>query len=275
MIQRAALQRIKSIVMSGGVLVGMLFYVTYVYAYPTGITGATKKNGEGCVCHSPTPSSSVIVTINGPAELVAGQPAHYTVTVQGGPAVRAGTNIAATDGTLDPVSSELQKMGDELTHTSPQTFENGVATFNFSYTAPATPGVYTIYANGNSVNFNGINTGDEWNFAPDLQVTVKSAIATSVSSTSAVPGEFSLSQNYPNPFNPSTTISYAVARTSQVSLDVYDMAGRLVQNLVSGTREPGQYLANFNASGLASGVYFYRLSADGALIQTKKLALIK
>jgi hypothetical protein len=275
MTQRAPSQRIRSIVMSGGVLAGMLFYVTYVYAHSTGITGVTKKNGEGCICHNPTPTSSVIVTINGPAELIAGQSAHYTVTVQGGPAVRAGTNIAASDGTIDPVSFELQKIGDELTHTSPQTFENGVATFNFSYTAPTTPGVYTIFANGNSVNFNGINTGDQWNFAPDLQVTVRSSIATSVGGTSALPGEFGLSQNYPNPFNPSTTISYAVARTSRVSLDVYDMAGRLVQNLVSGVREPGHYSANFNASGLASGVYFYRLSADGALVQTKKLALIK
>jgi hypothetical protein len=118
------------------------------------------------------------------------QTANYTVTVQGGPAVRAGTDIAASAGTLNVTSTVLQKIGDELTHVSPQPFTDGTATFTFSYTAPAAPGAYTMYANANSVNFNGDNTGDQWNFAPNKTITVTAA--TAVGNTPSVPQEFSL-----------------------------------------------------------------------------------
>jgi hypothetical protein len=195
------------------------------------------------------------------------------VTVQGGPAVRAGVDIAASAGVLNVTSSVLQKEGDELTHTSPQPFSGGTATFSFSYTAPSTAGTITLFANGNSVNLNGSTSGDQWNFAPNKTVTVKTA--TAVEGSSTLPQTFTLSQNYPNPFNPSTTIAYDVARAGQITLDVYDMSGRLVSTLFDGMRAPGKYTADFSASGLTSGVYFYTLKADGAVMQTKKLTLLK
>jgi predicted carbohydrate-binding protein with CBM5 and CBM33 domain len=131
------------------------------------------------------------VTIDGPAELLPNQTGNYTVTVQGGPAVRAGTDIAVSGGILTASSSALQKAGDELTHVSPQPFTSGKATFSFTYTAPGTAGTYTIYANGNSVNFNGAESGDQWNFAPNKTVIVKTA--TAVENSSTIPNEFSLS----------------------------------------------------------------------------------
>ena len=252
---------------------GLLLYASIVFAESRGMTGVTKKNGVGCTCHDPSPSPGVIVTINGPTVLSPNQTANYTVTVQGGPAVRAGTDIASSAGILNVTSTVLQKVGDELTHSTPQPFTDGVATFTFSYTAPSTPGAYTIFANANSVNFNGDNTGDQWNFAPNKTITVTAA--TAVENASSVPHEFSLSQNYPNPFNPSTSISFDVARTGHLTLTVYDISGRVVSTLVDGTREPGSYKTSFNATGLASGVYFYTLRADGAAIQTKKLTLLK
>ncbi len=76
-----------------------------------------------------------------------------------------------------------------------------------------------------------------------------------------MPVSFSLSQNYPNPFNPSTTINYEIPFDGLVKLTVFDNLGREVKTIVNGNVNAGYYKAEFNASGLPSGVYFYRLSA--------------
>jgi len=265
-------RRLGAYVVYSFLFLGMVFYASYVFAHASGMTGVTRKSGNGCTCHGTNPTTSVNVTIDGPTELSPNQTGNYTVTVQGGPAVRAGTDIAVSGGTLN-ASSPLQKVGEELTHVSPQPFTAGVATFSFTYTAPASPGTYTIYANGNSVNFNGANSGDQWNFAPNKTVTVKTA--TAVENSSTLPNEFSLSQNYPNPFNPSTAIAFQVMRASHISLRIYDVRGSMVTTLIDGEREPGTYKSSFNARGLPSGVYYYSLAADGVVMQTKKMTLLK
>ena len=89
-----------------------------------------------------------------------------------------------------------------------------------------------------------------------------------------VPKEFSLGQNYPNPFNPSTTISYELPKKSLVTLKIFDILGREIETLVEGVEEPGYKSVRFNASGLASGIYFYRLEA-GSFTETKKLLLLR
>jgi hypothetical protein len=273
MITQSLKKRFGAYVVYSFLFLGMVLYASYVFALSTGMTGVTRKNGIGCTCHDPSPSAGVVVTINGPAELSANQTAQYTVTIQGGPGVRAGTDIAVSAGTLKPVSSALQDIGGELTHTTPQPFVNEVATFTFNYTAPGAPGTYTIYANGNSVNFNGDNTGDQWNFAPNKTVTVKNV--TAVDNSTTIPHEFALEQNYPNPFNPSTAIAFQVLRTSNISLRIYDVRGGLVTTLIDGEREPGSYKTSFHADGLPSGVYYYSLAVDGVVIQTKKMMLLK
>lgn len=83
-----------------------------------------------------------------------------------------------------------------------------------------------------------------------------------------------LKQNYPNPFNPTTLIGYDLAEQSNVSLDVYDMAGRKVATLVNRQQAPGSYRVHFDGSNLASGMYLYRLTA-GQTVQTRKLMLVK
>ncbi len=97
-----------------------------------------------------------------------------------------------------------------------------------------------------------------------------------------LPKQFALEQNYPNPFNPTTVISYQLPVASTVSLKVYDALGKEVMTVVNGRQEAGQYNASLNASGLASGIYFYRLQAsatNGAsgsnFVQTKKMMLVK
>jgi hypothetical protein len=85
---------------------------------------------------------------------------------------------------------------------------------------------------------------------------------------------FVLNQNYPNPFNPTTCILYSVAGSGFVSLKVFDLLGREVATLVNEVKSPGLHQIEFNASNLASGVYFYRLNA-GEFVQAKKLVLLR
>lgn len=88
------------------------------------------------------------------------------------------------------------------------------------------------------------------------------------------PQEFSLDQNYPNPFNPATQITYALPRSGHVTLRVFNLLGMEVATLFSGIQTAGQHEVQFNAGHLASGVYFYRLAADGVSL-TKKMVLMK
>jgi hypothetical protein len=88
------------------------------------------------------------------------------------------------------------------------------------------------------------------------------------------PEVFALKANYPNPFNPATNIEYSIPTSSFVTLTVYDALGREVATLVKGEQEAGNYLARFDASNLANGTYFYRLSAGGFL-DVRKMILLK
>jgi hypothetical protein len=89
-----------------------------------------------------------------------------------------------------------------------------------------------------------------------------------------LPTDFALGQNYPNPFNPSTNISYSLPADAHVSLKVYNSLGQEVASLVDEARPAGQYVAVWNAAGMASGVYFCRLQA-GSYIETKRMTLLK
>ena len=97
---------------------------------------------------------------------------------------------------------------------------------------------------------------------------------TGIASTGIRPSEFSLGQNYPNPFNPGTTITYDLSRAAYVSLRVYNMLGQEVATLVDGLKQPGSYAVRFNPSGLASGMYFYRMAA-GQFVQTRRFVVLK
>jgi hypothetical protein len=95
-----------------------------------------------------------------------------------------------------------------------------------------------------------------------------------INTNSEIPQEFFLSQNYPNPFNPATKIRFALPNRSFVTLVVYDMLGRVVTTLANETMEAGYYLAEFDGTNLAGGVYFYRINA-GDFEMVKKLVLVK
>jgi len=89
------------------------------------------------------------------------------------------------------------------------------------------------------------------------------------------PTEYSLQNNYPNPFNPTTTISYVLPKSSAVELSVYSLTGQKIQTLVNQEQAAGSYALTFDASHLASGVYFYRLNVVGKFSQVNKMILLK
>jgi len=89
-----------------------------------------------------------------------------------------------------------------------------------------------------------------------------------------IPNAVSLKQNYPNPFNPTTTIEFELDRSTFTKITVYDVLGRKVRELVNEIRPAGINAIQFDATNLASGVYLYRLEANG-IVQTKRLTLIK
>ena len=96
----------------------------------------------------------------------------------------------------------------------------------------------------------------------------------SVINENGAPSVFSLNNNYPNPFNPTTEIQFSVAEEGMTTLTVYDMLGRVVETLVEEQLSAGEYTVTFNAKGLSSGVYIYRLRS-GESVMTKRMMLMK
>jgi len=91
---------------------------------------------------------------------------------------------------------------------------------------------------------------------------------------SAIPVATSLSQNYPNPFNPETTINFALAKDAQVNLTIFNAKGEVVKTLVNSSIQAGYHSVNFNAVGLNSGVYFYKLTTPESSFM-KKMLMVK
>jgi hypothetical protein len=99
-------------------------------------------------------------------------------------------------------------------------------------------------------------------------------ITVDVEPVAGLPAGFRLEQNFPNPFNPSTTIRYGLPSRTHVTLTIFNTLGQQVATLVEGEEEAGYHEAVFDGSGLASGVYLYRLQA-GDFLQTRKLILLR
>jgi hypothetical protein len=223
----------------------------FLYAYSSGITGVTQKNGDGCSCHNLTPSTSVSAIISGPQQLAPNQTALYTVTISGGPLSAAGTNIASSNGILT-AEAGLQKIGDELTHTSPKAPVTGNVTFTFNYTAPATSQSVTLYANGNSVNLNGGSNGDQWNFAQNFVIEVSDNIPVELTGFTSSVDEKSVTLNWSTASEENNS-GFQIERKQ--SNGVWNNIG-----FVTGkgtTTETSKYF--FTDKNLSNGFYNYRL----------------
>lgn len=111
------------------------------------------------------------------------------------------------------------------------------------------------------------------NFVPAVQ-PAEGLVTVATEGDTAIPTSVELLANWPNPFNPSTTIAFDLPGAGSVRLDVYDLSGRLVKRLVDGVRPSGRHEVSFDARGLASGVYVYRLVAGGAS-RSRTMLLVK
>ena len=117
-------------------------------------------------------------------------------------------------------------------------------------------------------------------YVDDISLVVDTTFdVAAVESPEVIPAKYSLDQNYPNPFNPVTTIRFYLPKAGNVELVIYDILGREVETLVSSWQLAGKQMVKWNASDVASGVYFYRLVVrhDGILsyANTKKLIVLK
>lgn len=92
---------------------------------------------------------------------------------------------------------------------------------------------------------------------------------------SEIPSQYALKQNYPNPFNPVTTIRYDLPLSGDVTLKVYNLLSEEVVTLVQGQKNAGRYIVTWDATHVASGIYFYKLQVGDDLVQTKKMLLIR
>jgi hypothetical protein len=92
--------------------------------------------------------------------------------------------------------------------------------------------------------------------------------------SNVIPGTFGLNQNYPNPFNPTTFINYELPITNDVELSIYNLIGQKIVTLVKESQRAGYHQVEWDASGFASGVYYYRIEA-GEFVDVKKMILIR
>ncbi len=124
-----------------------------------------------------------------------------------------------------------------------------------------------------------VYTDEKWSDPFDAEgdlVVIPATIPTRVASEGVADAlTFDLAQNYPNPFNPATTITYRVSQASNVSLLIYNVLGQQIATPVSDFHPAGNYRFHFDGTQLPSGIYFYRLFADGQLVQTRKMLLSK
>jgi len=107
--------------------------------------------------------------------------------------------------------------------------------------------------------------------------TVTTSVASwkqSIEKVDSNPSSSLLLQNYPNPFNPTTKIKYSLSQSSPVTLKIYDSFGRDVMTLVNEVKTEGVHEREFDASNLASGIYFYQLKTN-SVVDTRKMMLIK
>jgi uncharacterized Ntn-hydrolase superfamily protein len=107
-----------------------------------------------------------------------------------------------------------------------------------------------------------------------LQVLFNGWMTNTLNYENQIPDNMILYQNYPNPFNPSTNIKFSINKNSYVTIKIFDVSGKEITNLLSSQLNSGTYIINWEPYKLPSGVYYYRLEADG-YADTKKMVLLK
>ncbi len=220
--------------------------------------------------------SADVVTINGTffgGGTINGKPLPITLLSFTAAASRVGRGVELTWVTATEIENYgfyVQRSPDTLKafERLPNSFQPGHGTtieeHRYSYTdSTVTPGLWAY-------RMEQLDLDGTEHFSDAIVLCV----LTSAKPEWQLPTEFALNQNYPNPFNPSTTIPFALPHHSHVRLSVYNALGQQVAILTDTEMEAGYHEVQFNASDLASGVYYYRIQADG-FVRSMRLVLIK
>lgn len=232
----------------------------------------------------PAPGSDLTVTLTPTGSTsfgASGGTLNYNIAV-----ANSGTSSQTTDIWVDVTLPNGSTYGPVLGPVQNFTFPAGFAgdrdrTLTVPGTAPV--GTYSLNAFLGDYDLGTVVSEDHFNFyktADDGGAFVGGWFVDTgepfeqLLATESVPEVYLLTQNFPNPFNPTTNISFALPQASKVTLAVYDVSGKLVTTLVNGYRNAGTHEVTFNASGLASGIYLYRLSA-GDFTASGKMVLMK
>jgi hypothetical protein len=145
------------------------------------------------------------------------------------------------------------------------------------------PANVTLTLRDNSSNQNvNMRSSSSYSFSTSStrQFTIAGSV-TGVGQGDGIPTDYALNNNYPNPFNPSTVLSYALPARSNVKLEIYNVLGQRVAQLVDGQRDAGVYTATWNAGRMSSGLYFCRLEATSVhdpgrhFVNIRKMILLK
>jgi hypothetical protein len=140
---------------------------------------------------------------------------------------------------------------------------------------------------GDGTIVQSLGVHEHWNNSVDKQYTGDLGIgdgiefiqilhgSTTIARDERVEKIFTLNQNYPNPFNPKTIINYELPITNDIEMNIYNLMGQKVATLVSEKQSAGNHQVEWDATGFASGVYYYTLRTDAGCVQTRKLILLK
>ena len=191
------------------------------------------------------------------------------------------TSFTATYGVQFRMLGQLEPQGIPVTVSGSGSYFDSASVQNVSLSA------LQVQHNGKTYYFNrweGTGSGSYTGPNPTPEVTVNAVIVQKAifdtinvgisNYNSLIPSKYELYQNFPNPFNPTTSIRFDLPKSSFVSIAIFDMTGRKVDELVNTSLNAGAYEYNFNASSLSSGVYYYNINADN-FSSTKRMMLIK
>lgn len=170
-------------------------------------------------------------------------------------------------------------------HLSGNSLSNIIKAFHYGTGIEDTVRIAGVRFENSTFSYRGLFMGFGFEFIPfatgveiltrALNYTNDTSNITSLTSEDIIkPSEYTLSQNYPNPFNPFTTISFSIPTRVKVELKIFNSLGEEVTTLTNKEFDAGNYQIKFNASSLASGIYFYRINA-GSFSDTKKFVLLK
>jgi len=224
-----------------------------------------------------TGSGSVEITV--PATYTSGEVIEVRVKVAEEGAQRFGFQVTAKDangddaGTFALSNGEIRFASNQsgyITH-SPAVRVPNEKEWSVEWTAPdVSIGDITFYATGNAANGNGSRTGDQI-YSTSVVTTPSTGVAVE---DELVNGSFALEAAYPNPFITTTTIPFELKDAAPVTLRVYDMNGKMVQDRALGVRVAGSHEVDIEAEGLSSGLYIYELSTPSGR-QSRSFHIIK